>query len=162
MKILGIDPGCYGALALLVDGSLAEVHDMPHLKVRRGKTDKAEVDGYSLGRLLSVLAPDIVILEQVGGMTGQSASAAFNFGRACGAAEYAAKALGLRLEMVAPQTWKRALKLNPGKDASRALAMRTWPEAADKFKRVKDNDRAEAALIAQWGQRNFGGLNVFA
>ncbi len=163
MRIIGIDPGCYGAIALLVADQLEEVHDMPRLMVRRGKSDKAEVDGYSLCRLLSDMKADMAVVEQVGGMTGQSPSAAFNFGRACGAAEYVAKALGLRVEMAAPQTWKRALRLNPGKDASRALAMRTWPAMADMFKRVKDNDRAEAALIAEWGRLRFnpGGVNVF-
>lgn len=161
MKILGIDPGCYGALALLDCGALAEVHDMPFLKVRRGKSDKAEIDGYTLGWLLRSLAPDLALVEQVGGVTGQSPSASFNFGRAAGAPEYVLKAMGVRVEMVHPAVWKRALRLNVGKDAARAAAMRLWPPLADKFKRVKDDGRAEASLIAHYGQITFGGSNVF-
>lgn len=167
MRILGVDPGCYGALALLCDnGRYLGVWDMPILLLRRGKTDKAEVDGVELARLLRGLyRDDIVVLEQVGGLPGQSAPAAFNFGRAAGAVEYAAKALGLRVETVAPVTWKKALRVNEGKDGSRALAMRMWPEKADLFKRKKDDGRAEAALIAEWGRRTFQKevrANVFA
>ncbi len=161
MKILGIDPGCYGALALLDCGALAAVHDMPFLKVRRGKSDKAEIDGYTLGSLLESLSPDLAVIEQVGGMTGQSSSAAFNFGRAAGAPEYVLKAFGVRVEPVHPSVWKRALRLNSGKDAARAAAMKLWPAAADKFKRVKDDGRAEASLIAEYGRLTYGGFSVF-
>jgi Holliday junction resolvasome RuvABC endonuclease subunit len=157
MRILGIDPGCYGALALLDGDQLVRVVDMPRIMVRRGKTDKAEVGGHELGEILRELAPDLVVLEQVYGVTGQSASAAFNFGRACGVAEGACKALGRRVEMAPPASWKRALGLAPGKDAARAMAVELWPEHVWLFKRVKDADRAEAALIALWGYRKFGG-----
>lgn len=156
MRIVGVDPGCYGALALLEHcGTLIDVVDMPFLKIRRGKTDKAEVDGYELGRLLRRLDPQVVIVEQVGGVQGQAAGASFNFGRAAGAPEYAAKALDIRVEMVSPITWKKALRVNAGKDGSRAMAQKLWPSQAARFARKKDNDRAEAALIAHWfHQRN--------
>jgi crossover junction endodeoxyribonuclease RuvC len=161
MRILGIDPGCYGAMALLVGGVLAEVRDMPFLKVRRGKTDKAEIDGYTLGALLRELAPDIAVIEQVGGMRGQSPSASFNFGRAAGAPEYVLKAMNIRVEPVHPATWKKALRLNPGKDAARAAAMKLWPSFSSSFARVKDDGRAEASLIAHYGQITYGGSSVF-
>lgn len=161
MRIVGVDPGCYGALALIV-GAYVLVHDAPILKVRRGKSDKAEIDGYALANILRGARPDVVVVEQVGGITGQSASAAFNFGRAAGAPEYVAKALGYRVEMVAPITWKKALKVNPGKDGSRHMAMRLWPRDAALFARKKDDGRAEAALIAHWFQTQKGGGDVFA
>lgn len=149
-RLVGIDPGCLGALALLEDGELRDVADMPIIRVRRGKTDKAEVEGHALAALLRQWAAQVGIIEQVGGMTGQSASAAFNFGRAAGAAEYTMTALGLRIARVAPITWKKALKIKPGKDDSRAAAMKLWPAFAHKFARKKDDGRAEAALIAHW------------
>lgn len=162
MRILGVDPGAHGALALIEGGRLLAVADMPMLRVRRGKTDKAEVDGYSLASLIKELRPDIAYVEQVGGLPGQSSPAAFNFGRAAGAVEYTLKALGIRVEMVPPVTWKKRLKINDGKDGSRAAAMRYWPSEAEKFKRVKDNDRAEAALIAEYGRQELTGAgNVF-
>jgi crossover junction endodeoxyribonuclease RuvC len=154
IRIAGIDPGCYGALALLIGDRLSNVVDMPFLKLQRGKSEKAEIDGYALGDLFRAMRPDIVVVEAVGGMTGQSAAASFNFGRAAGAPEYAAKALGLRVERVHPITWKRALKINGGKDGARDAAMRLWPGHADRFARVKDDGRAEAALIAEWFRRS--------
>lgn len=160
MRIVGVDPGAYGAIALLVDGRLEQVADMPFIKVRRGKSDKAEVDGYTLAALLREMAPDIAYVEQVGGMEGQAAGAAFNFGRAAGAPEYTLKTLGVRVEMVPPATWKKALKLKGGKDASREAAMRMFPYAATLFSRVKDNDRAEAALIAEYGRNDIGATDV--
>lgn len=162
VRILGVDPGCYGALACMEGGRILSVHDMPILKVRRGKSDKAEVDGHSLRDLVQAAQANILIVEQVGGMTGQSASAAFNFGRAAGAVEYTGTALGLRVERVAPITWKKALKINPGKDGSRFAAMRLWPAMAHLFSRKKDDGRAEAALIAHWFMLKNGGSNVFA
>ena len=39
------------------------------------------------------------------------------------------------------------------KDSSRARALELWPERAELFKRKKDADRAEAALLAEWGRR---------
>lgn len=166
MLIVGVDPGCYGALAWLQTGILVRVEDMPILKIRRGKTDKVEVDGYLLSRMLSDHRADLVLIEQVGGLPGQSASAAFNFGRAAGAVEYQAMALGMRVERVAPQVWKKALRLNQGKDAARALAARMWPGKAGLFARVKDDGRAESALIAEYGRRTYGesdvGTSVFA
>ena len=165
MRVVGVDPGCYGALALFVDGCPSSVHDMPIIKVRRGKTDKAEIDSHSLWALLQKLAPDIGVVEQVGGMTGQSASAAFNFGRAAGAPEYLFVAAGARLERVSPMRWKKALGVKPGKDDSRAQAMKLWPGFASHFARKKDDGRAEAALIAHWfslQQPNDGGQDVFS
>lgn len=155
MRIVGVDPGALGALALLCGGRLTDVFDMPVLHVRRGKTDKAEVDGYALADLIRQLNPDILIVELVGGFTGQSASAAFNFGDSAGAPKYIAQALGIRVERVPPTVWKRSFKLRGGKDDSRAMAMRYWPAHAAAFRRVKDDGRAEAALIAEWGRRQF-------
>lgn len=132
---------------------------MPHLAIRSGKTDKYEVDGYTLAALLRELRPDIAYVEKVGGLPGQSSPAAFNFGRAAGAPEYTLKALGVRVERVPPQTWKRTLRVI-GKDAARAMAMRLWPEHAADFRRKMDEDRAEAALIAEFGRREQGETDV--
>lgn len=159
MRILGIDPGANGALAL-IQGHAVELHGMPNLKVKRGKSDKAEVDAHSLWSLLSDLSPDVCYLEQVGGRQGQSASAAFNFGRAAGAAEYLCIAAGIRLIRVAPNRWKRALRLPSGKDEMKAAAMRLWPAQAAQFGKARV-DFAEAALIAEYGRKQEGESNVF-
>lgn len=159
MRVLGIDPGAHGALALLTRHDVI-VHPMPNLLVRRGKTDKAEVDGHSLWRLLSDLSPDVCYLEQVGGVQGQAAGAAFNFGRAAGAPEYLCIAAGIRLIRVTPMRWKKALRLGQGKDEMRAAAMRLWPAQAALFGKRRV-DFAEAALIAEYGRKQEGETSVF-
>jgi crossover junction endodeoxyribonuclease RuvC len=132
---------------------------MPVLSVRRGKSDKREVSGHELAALLRRWNAEVGVIEQVGGITGQSASAAFNFGRAAGAVEYTMTALGLRLVRVSPITWKKRLGIRGGKDDSRAAAMRLWPGMAERFKRVKDDGRAESALIGQWYNLTNGANN---
>ena len=162
MTIVGVDPGCSGALARVGrDGYLYPyVSDMPVLRVRRGKTDKAEVDGYAVAELLRswdrAHKIETVVIERVGGVMGQAAGASFNFGRATGVVEGVAKALGFRVETVPPATWKKALGLRGGKDESRAAAIRRWPKFHDLFARKKDDGRAEAALIACWFALNNG------
>lgn len=160
MRILGVDPGAKGALALL-DGSRLEIFDMPRHYVRRGKTDKAEIDGAKLWSILQALEADHLVIEQVGGMTGQSASAAFNFGRAAAAPEYMAVARGWAVTRVPPQTWKKALRVLGGKDAAVARASNLFPRHTGLWAAVRGNGdadqregRAEAALIAEYGRRS--------
>ncbi len=160
MRILGVDPGGSGALAILRPRGAGESHDqlvvadMPTFSVQRGKTAKLEVDVSGLVELMRAWQPDVCYFEQVGGIPGQSASAAFNFGRAAGAAEAVVKASGARFQFVPPATWKRAMGLNKlGKDEARAMATRLWPANAGDFRRVKDDGRAEAALLAEYGRR---------
>ena len=157
MRLLGIDPGISGALALLEDGNLLSVHDMPVASIRRGRTDKNEVEGNWLRNLITELGwIDVAVLEQVGGITGQSASAAFNFGRSAGIAEGVVKGLSIRVVQVSPLKWQSWVGHRKGKDESRAAAARLWPGMAAKFSRKKDDGRAEAALMAFGWWRTFG------
>jgi hypothetical protein len=43
------------------------------------------------------------------------------------------------------------MRLSTDKNASRALASQFFPDCSDQWKRVKDDGRAEAALIAHYG-----------
>jgi crossover junction endodeoxyribonuclease RuvC len=59
------------------------------------------------------------------------------------------------VRFIAPPVWKRIIGIPPGKigtkDMARSEAIRRWPQHAALFARVKDADRAEAALIAVAG-----------
>lgn len=59
----------------------------------------------------------------------------------------------LDVRRVAPQTWKRFYGLSSDKGAALAMARQFWPHY-EALKRAKDHNRAEAALIARWAQRN--------
>ena len=62
--------------------------------------------------------------------------------------------LQIQTNTVTPNAWKKAMQLNAGKDASRAKAAQMWPQQAGEFSRVKDDGKAEAALIAEYGRRH--------
>ena len=59
------------------------------------------------------------------------------------------------MAFLTPPVWKRAVGIPPGKDgakdAARSEAIRRWPGQAELFARVKDDGRAEAALIGLAG-----------
>jgi crossover junction endodeoxyribonuclease RuvC len=52
--------------------------------------------------------------------------------------------------MVTPRKWMKDLKLSGGKDANRQRAAQLFPAYAASFSRVKDDGRADAALLAYW------------
>ena len=126
---------------------------MPALQVARGRGTRTEVDVHALGDLLTEWSPDICYFERVSGMEGDGVSQAFNFGRAAGAAEAIVKRQGARFVFVTPPVWKKAMGLvRVAKDDSRAKAMDLWPARAAEFRRKKDDGRADAALIAEYGR----------
>jgi crossover junction endodeoxyribonuclease RuvC len=75
----------------------------------------------------------------------------FAFGRAAGVVEGALAGLGVPYTDVPPATWIKAMGVRGGKDGARNRAMELWPKQAELFKRVKDDGRADAALIAAYG-----------
>lgn len=149
MKICGIDPGAGGALALLEGDSLLAVADMPTFQMKT----KRKVDAAGLSTIMREWQPDHVFLELVGSRPGEGHVGAFSFGRASGVVEGVVAALLLPITMVTPAQWKMALKVPAAKDGARARATQLMPRAAIHWQRVKDDGRAEAALIGLWGWR---------
>jgi hypothetical protein len=144
---VGVDPGLSGAIALVEsDGTLVDAYDMPIVG--------GQVSAHLLAGLEPWNHPDqpfgTVVIEDVHAMPKQGVTSSFNFGRSKGVVEGVFAGAGRPIEYVAPATWKRALHLSKDKGASRRRAIELWPDHSDKFKRVKDDGRAEAALIALW------------
>lgn len=155
--VIGIDPGLSGALALYhsPSGQLV-VEDMPTFQLAKGKKAKRFLDYGMVGRIISDWARDFhprAFIELVGVMPGQGIASAFDFGRTTGALIQACASALISFEQVTPQVWKRAMGIatGSGKDASRARASNLFPRHAALFSRVKDDGRAEAALIARYG-----------
>lgn len=148
---LGIDPGNEGALALLsmaaVSG-LLEVADMPC--VADGTKGRLTVNAVLLADIIRRWAPRAAYVEYTGARPTDSKVAAFAFGRCKGSIEGVCGALGVPVTMLAVPTWRKAVGLPVGatKDMSRGEAIRRWPAMASAFARVRDDGRAEAALIA--------------
>lgn len=150
--VIGIDPGAAGAIAILEDGKLVQVFDMPVVEVMTGGKAKRRVAPEMLAselRLYNVHGT-VAVVEQVGAMPGQGVTSMFAFGQAYGLVLGVLAGLWIPTTTVTPTTWKKALKLNAGKDGARAKAAQLWPAQASEFKRVKDDGRAEASLIAYW------------
>lgn len=149
MIVYGIDPGFSGAIAELhVQRGKLYVHDMPTVPGQKGKPELAM---RPLFDLLEADAPAVVWLEKVGARPGQGVSSMFRFGQQLGALEMAVAAHMHQLRYVTPAAWKKHFGLVADKGAARSIAMQRFPEQAQLFARVKDDGRAEAALIALYG-----------
>lgn len=166
-SIIGIDPGLSGAIALF-DGNDLYVFDMPVLEycVSGGKKRKE----LNIGKLAGYIRQGSTAkayMEAINGRSSQGGFTEFRFGEAYGMSKAALVLTGTSYELISPQKWKNyfGLKKTKGmttaqfKTLSRELAMEKFPARADRFKRVKDDGAAEAALIALYGFEQ-SGLNL--
>jgi crossover junction endodeoxyribonuclease RuvC len=154
---IGIDPGLSGAIAILSTESL-KIFDMPTMTVERNGKAKRQVSASELAEMLYLYSGRDchVYCERVSAMAGQGVTSVFSFGRSFGMIEGILAAFKMPVTFVPPATWVKAVGRGQGKDASRARAMELFPSDQDQFKRVKDDGRADAALIAHWGSRHAG------
>ena len=115
-RILGIDPGASGAMALLDGDVLVRVADMPIIMVK----GRSRILAPGVVDLIVETKPDQIVLEDVSAMPGQGVSSMFSFGRGLGVLEGVIAALGYPLIMVRPNRWKRDAGVPADKDAARA------------------------------------------
>jgi crossover junction endodeoxyribonuclease RuvC len=154
MLIYGIDPGFTGAVSIY-DTELDSliIHDIPVVKSPKGKTL------INLPELLSILnntenQPSLAAIELVNAMPNQDVSSTFRFGQGFGQLQMGIVASKLPIEYVTPRQWKKYFDLTRDKGESRRLAKLCFPNHAHYFKRVKDDGRAEAALIGLYAKEN--------
>jgi crossover junction endodeoxyribonuclease RuvC len=148
VRIVGVDPGVNGAVAVIDTeaGTLAIV-DMPREPGRGGKN---AVSPTGVALLFGSLQADYVFVEDVSAMPGQGVTSMFNFGRSLGIVLGAAAAKS-SLWLVRPQEWKARTNTPTDKTQARRRASELFPRHHDLFARVKDDGRAEAALLAFYG-----------
>ena len=154
MLIYGIDP-CFTGAVSIYDTELDSliIHDIPVVKSPKGKTL------INLPELLSILIntenqPSLAAIERVNAMPNQGVSSTFRFGQGFGQLEMAIVASKLPIKYVTPRQWKKYFDLTRDKGESRRLAKLCFPNYAHCFKRVKDDGRAEAALIGLYAKEN--------
>lgn len=142
--LMGVDPGVSGALAFYFPArpERVAVYDMPAV-------DK-EVNAVGVQKLIRDFRPVGAVVELVGARPGQGVSSMFKFGLAFGVVRGVIAAESVPMIFVTPAKWKKHFSLNADKEKSRALALQTWPVCGDAFSRVKDDGRAEAALLARY------------
>ena len=175
MIFIGIDPGKHGAVvALDGDSKFIRAWDQPLVEVgkTKGKTKKTAYDEQGMRRVIAECldmdaaphhCPDVkACMENVHPMPKEGAVGAFTFGLGCGLWRGVMIGLQVPYQLVVPQVWARAMQLGAtGKDAkerSVAVASRLWPGLDLSLK--KHHDRAQAALIAEYGRRLWMGVQV--
>lgn len=161
--IIGIDPGCSGALVLLNDdGELVDHLLMPTIKVgTKSRVNGAAVAGWLQSwRVKDVTEAWHAYLEQVNAMPSgapgskrsMGTSSAFTFGHAAGLVEGVITGAGIPLTLVTPQTWKKKAGLiGQDKDAARSRAIQLYPGCRLLDLKGKGQALADAILIARYG-----------
>jgi crossover junction endodeoxyribonuclease RuvC len=153
MRIIGVDPGLSGAIAILEDNKIKELFDMPVMP--DGKKNKRQLNSALLVKLIKDniknLEDTVMIVEQVHAMPGQGVTSMFNFGQTFGAIKGICAALGLPIFFVRPAKWKKHFELiNSSKDASRTKAIEMYPAISDQLSKKKDVNKSDALLIARY------------
>ena len=113
MKVIGIDPGLSGAIAILENNKVLNLFDIPVMS--EGKKNKRQLNS---ALLVSLLKENIkndeevaVVVEQVNAIPGQEVTSMFNFGQTFGAIKGICAALDLPIFFVRPSKWKKHFEL---------------------------------------------------
>ena len=153
MKIIGIDPGLSGAIAVLHNKKVINMYDMPVMA--EGKKNKRQLNS---SQLVNILTDNIngdeetiVVVEQVNAMPGQGVTSMFNFGQTFGAIKGVCAALKLPIFFVRPSKWKKHFELiNSSKDASRTKVIEMYPTLSSQLAKKRDVNKSDAILIAKF------------
>ena len=153
MKIIGIDPGLSGAIAILEDNKVLNIFDMPVMA--EGKKNKRQLNSAQLVNIIrgNTVPEDevVVIVEQVNAMPGQGVTSMFNFGQTFGAIKGVCAALNLPIFFVRPSKWKKYFELiNASKDSSRTKVIEMYPSLSNQLSKKKDVNKSDAILIARF------------
>ncbi len=153
MKIIGIDPGLSGAIAILKDKKVLSLFEMPVMA--EGKKNKKQLNS---AQLVNIIKTNIeknediaVVVEQVNAMPGQGVTSMFNFGQTFGAIKGVCAALQLPIFFVRPSKWKKHFELiNSSKDSSRTKVIEMYPSLSHQLSKKKDVNKSDAILIARF------------
>ena len=153
MKIIGIDPGLSGAIAVMHDKKVINMYDMPVMA--EGKKNKRQLNSSQLVNIIKENINEdedtIVVVEQVNAMPGQGVTSMFNFGQTFGAIKGVCAALKLPIFFVRPSKWKKHFELiNSSKDASRTKVIEMYPTLSDQLAKKRDVNKSDAVLIAKF------------
>ena len=153
MKIVGIDPGLSGAIAILKENKVLGIFNMPVMA--EGKKNKKQLNSAQLVNIIKDNINDkeeiAVVVEQVNAMPGQGVTSMFNFGQTFGAIKGVCAALKLPIFFVRPSKWKKHFELiNSSKDSSRTKVIEMYPKLSKQLSKKKDVNKSDAILIARF------------
>lgn len=163
--VLGVDPGMNGAIAVLCDGEILDIHPMPTTtttsRSRRKTRNIQTIETADLEALTTIFLDakrhcvpgetPIVAVEKVNARQGEASQQSFRFGTAQMAVIAVPIALGYVVTVVPANVWKPAVGATKDKRRSLLLAAKRFPNDEHRFRRVTvDSGAAEACLIAAW------------
>jgi hypothetical protein len=141
LRILGVDPGVTGGLAIVSGETRIEVCDIPTAANEINLDELSHI----IGGWKQYWQPDFAVIERASSRPGQGVSSVFKFGEAYGMLRAVVAFHEIPTRLVTPSLEEHA----------RALAIRLWP-GVGLFNRKRDHGRAEAALLARYGVEVFG------
>lgn len=165
MRFAAIDPGLDGAIAFADTDSINMVmpdgvYDMPTVKVQKSNKQQRFVSAMRLRLLLAQQDVDRVFIERTwGGGRGGSNLSFFKQGMTYGVVIGVCAGMNIPHTLITPQAWqKHAGVIGLEKADHRVAAAERWPAHATRFHRVKDDGRADAALLLAYAVDREQGL----
>lgn len=151
-RIMGIDPGTKGALAILdTVACSATVIDMP---LEAGVKGKTKVSSRGLIEAIRASDPDSVFVEDVAASPQMGVVSAFSFGDGFGCTRTAVQAHDIALWLVKPTVWKPVMKAPKDKKQATTRASQLFPSCHKILFGPRGgafDGRAEALLLALYG-----------
>lgn len=163
-KIVSIDPGATGGIAVFEDGLLTSLHAIPRVKE---KIDYNELSNILLSHIEDDYHHVTVVLEEVHSVYGSSAKSNFSFGHINGVLLGLILSTGRPYVFVQPKEWQKSIWTNqdkvykPGKAkkttdtkaTSLLAAKRLFPRTdfrATPRSTTPHDGLIDAALIGKW------------
>jgi crossover junction endodeoxyribonuclease RuvC len=146
MIISGIHPGFSGAVAVTNEYGEVETCDMPII----GDGTQKMINAPRLVEFLTSRDVEFAVVEEVCAIPKCGAGGMFRFGGAYYGVLVALQLSCIPYVTVRPAKWKKDMGLGKDKNDSRRKATERFPKSYQQFERVKDDGRAEAALLAVW------------
>lgn len=146
-RVIGIDPGLSGGIAVIDNGHILAIHKMPVVK----SGTKKVIDPHGFAEMLKEYDDcAVAVIEKVHAMPGQGVSSMFNFGMGFGILQGALAALSIPTLFATPQTWQKGIfngiDAKLGKKRSIVYCKSRWPNVSK-----WTDGTADAACIALYG-----------
>lgn len=152
MKILGVDCGIHGGLAIIeiANGttSLIDAIDIPVCGIKA----RERVDVLAIRSWIQQHQPNQAVIERAGSMPKQGVASTFKYARAAGSIEAVITLCEVPVVFIEASAWKRKFNLRgKDKESARQLALQRFPNRHELFALKKHHQRAEACLLALAG-----------
>ncbi|OUU63114.1 MAG: hypothetical protein CBC24_09085 [Candidatus Pelagibacter sp. TMED64] len=154
MRILGIDPGLSGGIALIdqKEGKVSAVKTPIYTyKKPNTRSNKKYLDMFSIVKLLIDWNPDHAFIEKQQPYPKQGLTSTFITGLGYGIYLGLIVCRGIPYTEVSPTVWKKALGVSADKDEARKRASELMPNASHLWQYKNEDGVAEAALLAYYG-----------